>query len=162
MKCMQCESKMKTVRESHLYDRGGINATLVNVSVHRCPECGDFEVEIPRIEELNRTLVGAIIRKPARLTGAEIRFLRKSLGWSGADFARHIGVDAATVSRWETSAQDMGQVADRCLRLLVSVGTPVQDYSLNDLAELADAPDSDDSQPIRLKRSGTGWRPVAA
>ncbi len=162
MKCMQCGSKMKARRESYLYDRDGIKATLVNVPVHRCPECGDFEVEIARIEALNTTLVGAIIRKPSRLAGAEIRFLRKSLGWSGADFARHIGVDPATVSRWETGAQDMGQVAERCLRLLVSVGTPVQDYSLDDLAELGDGQARTDSPPLRLKRSSTGWTPVAA
>lgn len=162
MKCMQCGSNMKTKRESYLYDQGGIKATLLGVPVHRCPECGDSEVEIPRIEELNRTLAGAIIRKPTRLSAAEIRFLRKSLGWSGGDFARHIGVDPATVSRWETGAQDMGQVADRFLRLLVSVRTPVENYSLDDLADLRDAPPPRDTPPLKLKQSASGWHPVAA
>jgi putative zinc finger/helix-turn-helix YgiT family protein len=161
MTCMQCGSRMKTKRENYLYDRDGIRATLLGVPVHRCSKCGDFEVEIPHIEELNRTLVGAIIRKPTRLSAAEIRFLRKSLGWSGADFARHIGVDPATVSRWETGAQDMGQVADRFLRLLVSVHAPVQDYSLDDLADIRDAPPGRDT-PLKLKPSTAGWHPVAA
>lgn len=162
MKCMQCGSKMKTKRESHLYDRHGIKATLLGVPVHRCAKCGDFEVEIPRIEQLNRTLAGAVIRKPGRLSGGEIRFLRKSLGWSGNDFARHIGVDPSTVSRWESGTQAMGQVAERFLRLLVSVGTPIQDYSLNDLAELGNGDGADDGPPLRLRRSSTGWTPVAA
>ena len=161
MTCMQCGTRMKTKRENYLYDRNGIKATLVGIPVHRCPECGDFEVEIPHIEQLNRALAGAIIRQPARLTGPEIRFLRKSLGWSGADFARHIGVNPATVSRWETGAQDIGQVADRFLRLLVSVGIPVQNYSLADLAHLRDASPSGDSPPLKLKQSTTGWRPAA-
>jgi putative zinc finger/helix-turn-helix YgiT family protein len=162
MNCMQCGTKLKTKRESYLYDRDGIKATLLGVPVHRCPECGDFEVEIPRIEELNRTLAGAIIRKPRRLSAAEIRFLRKSLGWSGTDFARQIGVDPATVSRWETGAQDMGQVADRFLRLLVSVRTPIENYSLDDLADLRDAPPPRDAPPLKLKQSATGWHAVAA
>jgi transcriptional regulator with XRE-family HTH domain len=100
-------------------------------------------------------------RKTNRLSATEIRFLRKSLGWSGADFARHIGVDPATVSRWETGAQDIGQVADRFLRLLISVHTPVQNYSLDDLANLGDAPPGGDTT-LRLKPSSAGWHPVAA
>jgi putative zinc finger/helix-turn-helix YgiT family protein len=159
---MQCGSKMKTKRESYLYDRDGIKATLLGVPVHRCAKCGDVEVEIPRIEQLNRTLAGAVIRKPGRLSGGEVRFLRKSLGWSGNDFARHIGVDPSTVSRWESGGQTMGQVAERFLRLLVSVGTPIQDYSLNDLAELGNGDGTDDGPPLRLRRSSTGWTPVAA
>jgi len=107
MKCMQCGSATETKSETYLYDRGGIRATLVNVPVHRCAACGDFEVEIPLILQLNQALADALIRQPSRLTGAQIRFLRKALGWSGVDFARHMGVDAATVSRWE-AGQRMG------------------------------------------------------
>lgn len=162
MNCMQCGSKMKTKRESYLYDQGGMKVTLVGVPVHRCPECGDFEVEISRIEELNCTLAGTIIRKSTRLSPVEIRFLRKSLGWSGADFARQIGVDPATVSRWETGAQDMGQVADRFLRLLVSVRTPVENYSLDELGDLRDAAPPRENPPLKLKQSASGWQPVAA
>jgi putative zinc finger/helix-turn-helix YgiT family protein len=161
MKCLQCGAKLKTKREAYLYDREGIKVTLVNTPVHRCSGCGDFEVEIPRIEELHRTIVDAIIRRRARLSGAEIRFLRKSLGWSGGDFARRMGVDPATVSRWENGAQDIGQVAERLLRLLVSVAGPVQGYSLDDLADWAGAPETD-APPIRLARSSRGWKPVAA
>ena len=112
---------MATKNETHLYDPGGIQATLVNVPVHRCATCGDFEVEIPLVLQLNRALADALIRKPTRLTATEIRFLRKALGWSGVDFARHMGVDAATVSRWE-AGQKMGASAERLLRLAVSVG----------------------------------------
>jgi transcriptional regulator with XRE-family HTH domain len=87
--------------------------------------------------------------------------LRKSLGWSGGDFARRMGVDPATVSRWENGAQDIGQVAERLLRLLVSVAGPVLGYSLDDLADSAGAPETD-AAPIRLARSSRGWKPVAA
>lgn len=56
----------------------------------------------------------------------------------------------------------MGQVADRFLRLLVSVRTPVENYSLDDLADLRDAPPPRDTPPLKLKQSPTGWHPVAA
>jgi DNA-binding transcriptional regulator YiaG len=37
------------------------------------------------------SIAHAVIAKRERLTPAEIRFLRKFLGWSGADFAAHVG-----------------------------------------------------------------------
>jgi hypothetical protein len=46
-----------------------------------------------------------VIHKPARLSGSEVRYLRKYLGWSGADFAGHVGVDPSTVSNWETDKE---------------------------------------------------------
>lgn len=159
MKCMQCGSPMETKSETYLYDRNGIGATLTNVPVHRCAACGDFEVEIPRIAQLNELLAATLIRKSSRLTGAEIRFLRKSLGWSGADFARYMGATAATVSRWETDKQRMGPIADRLLRLVVSKGTPIDDYSLEDLATVSDA-NADDS-PMRFEPSKNTWQLVA-
>jgi putative transcriptional regulator len=132
--------------------------TLVNVPVHRCTACGDFEVEIPLIVQLNQALADALIRQPSRLTGAEIRFLRKALGWSGVDFARHMGVDAATVSRWE-AGQRMGASAERLLRLAVSVGTPAQDYSLDHLA--TDLSETTEHVPMRFECADDAWQLVA-
>lgn len=149
---------MATENETHLYDPGGIQATLVNVPVHRCATCGDFEVEIPLVLQLNRALADALIRKPTRLTATEIRFLRKALGWSGVDFARHMGVDAATVSRWE-AGQKMGASAERLLRLAVSVGTPIDDYSLEHLT--ADLSETTEGAPMRFECSDDAWRLVA-
>ena len=68
------------------------------------PKCGEHEVAIPRIEDLHRTIAQAVIAKRERLTPAEIRFLRKFLGWSGADFAAHVGTTPETVSRSKTAA----------------------------------------------------------
>ncbi len=158
MKCMQCGSATETKSETYLYDRGGIRATLVNVPVHRCAACGDFEVEIPLIVQLNQALADTLIRQPSRLTGAEIRFLRKALGWSGVDFAQHMGVDAATVSRWE-AGQRMGASAERLLRLAVSVGTPAQDYSLDHLA--TDLSETTKPVPMRFECADDAWRLVA-
>ena len=159
MKCMQCGSDMKTRRQAYLYDRDGIRATLKNLPLHHCPACGDFEVEIPHIDQLNQTLAASIIRNTARLTGAEIRFLRKQLGWSGTKLATQMGVEAETVSRWETGKKRIGAPAERLLRLSVSVGTPIDDYSLEDLANVSKADEG--SAPMRFECSGDTWHMVA-
>jgi putative zinc finger/helix-turn-helix YgiT family protein len=107
--------------------------TLSNVEIYRCPACGEEEVSIPRIEELNRTIARELVRKKTQLAPAEIRFLRKLLGWSGVDFASHFGVTPETVSRWESGKKPMGPVAERLLRLCIATRVPVQDYNLEEL-----------------------------
>jgi putative zinc finger/helix-turn-helix YgiT family protein len=137
MKCLVCGATMKTKRENFRYDACGLpHVTLKQVEVSRCPNCGEYEVAIDHIEDLHKTIADVLIRKPTRFNAAEIKFLRKYLGWSGADFARHIGAAPETVSRWEKGNQLMGAMADRLLRLMVATQQPVKDYSLDTLESI--------------------------
>jgi putative zinc finger/helix-turn-helix YgiT family protein len=157
MKCTMCGSTMKTNRENVHYDEVGMpGVTLINVEVSRCAKCGEYEVAIPRIEELHRQIAQMVIEKPGRLTGTEIRFLRKFLGYSGADFAKHVGSDPSTISRWENGKETMNRHADLLLRLMVVHGARVQEYALARLSEVAkdDAPQS----RYELESVGKTWR----
>lgn len=160
MKCLSCGATMKSRRENFKYDACGLPyVTLVGVEVSRCSKCGEFEVAVPRSEDLHRVIATSVARKRGRLQAAEVRFLRKWLGWSGADFAERMGVSPETVSRWETGAQQMGATADRLLRLMVASREPERDYSLDLLKGI----DVAERRPFRLglkPRSG-GWRAVA-
>ena len=161
MSCVECGGAMKTARENFRYDACGLRGvTLVGVEVSRCPGCGEYEVSIPRIEDLHRGIARALARKPSRLVGAEIRYLRKWLGWSGVDFAAYMGVTAETVSRWENGTASMAGTAERLLRLLVLTREPVQDYSLDVLKGIARA----DPAPLRLgmRADEQGWHAEAA
>ena len=131
MKCLQCGAGMKTARENFRHQALGLSrVTLVGVEVSRCSECGDYEVAIPRLEELHRVLARTVATKSARLVAEEIRFLRKHLGWSGVDFAEHFDVTPQTVSRWENGKQEMSVVAERLLRLCALAREPIEDYSV--------------------------------
>ena len=137
MKCTECGSAMKVRRENHLYDESGLtHVTLVGVEVARCTRCDNYEISIPHIEELHRLIARILIDKSTRFTGEEVRFLRKSLGWSGADFAKHMGVAEETVSRWENDAAPIGPQADRLLRLLVAQGKLTTSYPVEQLKEI--------------------------
>ncbi len=126
-RCLACGTAMKVGRENVKYDSLP-GTTLVGVTVCRCPNCGEYEVEIPVVEKLNRVLAMEVVRKKGRLSADEVRFLRKAMGWSGADFTRYMGVERATVSRWETGKERIGAQADRLLRLLVVCKKPVDEY----------------------------------
>jgi putative zinc finger/helix-turn-helix YgiT family protein len=160
-KCRTCgKAEMSTRAETYLYTESGLpNVVLVGVDVRRCAACGHHELVLPRVAELHRTIAHAVIHKPARLSGAEVRYLRKYLGWSGADFARHVGVDPSTVSNWENDKDPIGTSSDRLLRLMVVHGAPVQDYSLEELTKIHD----ERTPPIavRVAPKGHGWEQAA-
>lgn len=162
MKCDACGEPMTSARENYSYTASGLPyVTLVGIEIRRCKACGEHEVVIPKIEQLHRAIAVAVVGKRPRLTAAEVRFLRKYLGWSGADFAKHMGVTAESVSRWENEREQMSPVADRLLRLMVMTRAPVSEYDLDSLAVLEDEP-----APVRLRVEAAkgGWRaePVAA
>ena len=119
MNCPDCNQPMTSAHENYGYAASGLPyVTLVGVEVRRCAACGEHEVVIPKIEQLHRTIAMAVVEKRSRLTAAEIRFLRKYLGWSGVDVARHMGVTAESVSRWENDREEMAAVADRLVAVI--------------------------------------------
>lgn len=161
-KCRTCgKAELATRAETYLYTESGLpNVVLVGVDVRRCPACGHHELVLPRVVDLHRTIAHTVIHKPARLSGSEVRFLRKYLGWSGADFARHIGVDPSTVSNWETDKEPIGPSSDRALRLMVAHGSPVEEYPLDELTKI-----ENERRPpieIRVAPRARGWEAVAA
>ncbi len=156
-KCRECgRAELTSKAENYRYTESGLpNVVLAGVEVRRCPECGHHELVLPRVAELHRVIAGAVLRKPGRLGGAEVRYLRKLLGWSGVDFARHMGVDASTVSNWETDKNPIGPSSDRLLRLMVVHSSPVEDYSLDELAKIDDRVQH--ALEVRVVPKAKGW-----
>lgn len=141
MLCFNCGGQMSTHLENYQYTASGLShVTLQQVEVSRCPRCGEIEVAIPRIEALHQAIAAMLVRKATRLAPEEIRYLRKYLGWSGADFAARMGVTRETVSRWEHGGTPIGSTADRLLRLLVVNEVPVQDYAAELLLGITEEP----------------------
>lgn len=159
--CRECGgARMTSSEENYHYEECGLpDVVLLGVQVRRCPACEHHELVLPRIAELHRTIAHAIIHKPARLSGAEVRFLRKYLGWSGADFARHMGVDPSTVSHWENDKDPIGPTSDRLLRLMVARGEPVEEYPLEQLTMIAN--ERRPPMPLRVSRRPRGWELTA-
>jgi putative zinc finger/helix-turn-helix YgiT family protein len=160
-KCRAChEAEVRVTRENYSYKECGLpNVVLVGVEVRRCPSCGEVVVPLPRVTELHRVIAMAVIHKPERLSGAEVRYLRKYLGWSGEDFGQHMGVDRSTVSNWETDKAPIGPTSDRLLRLLVARRSPVEQYSEDALTQIKDQV----GPPVRMKlsRQDHGWQAEA-
>lgn len=161
MKCDECGGQLAVERDAvRRYDVGGLpHVELHGVQVTRCTSCGSEAIAIPRLAQLHRVLANHFVNQHRMLASVEIRFLRKHLGMSGAEFAQKMGVARETVSRWETGANPMGAVADRLLRLLVVTNQPSDSYAVDDLLrELTDAPAPEKPLPVTMwNRVNTGW-----
>lgn len=131
MKCPECGDTLTERIGDHRYIGQELpDVVLVGVKIRMCEGCGHSSVAIKKLAELHRVLATGIARAPHKLAPGEICFLRKHLGWSGQDFARHFGVTAETVSRWENGRKAMGPTAERLLRWLALTYDPVEEYPL--------------------------------
>jgi putative zinc finger/helix-turn-helix YgiT family protein len=125
---------------------------------YRCPECGEVYYSYGDIESLNRTIVSLLSQKEGPLTGAEIKFLRKHLGYSTDTLARILGIEPATMSRIENKQEHSGTI-DNFIRYLALNRIPDRDYGLHDQI-LKRKPISDkvlisESREIKLLRVGS-------
>jgi putative zinc finger/helix-turn-helix YgiT family protein len=126
----------------------------VEANVYTCESCGEVFEGFPRVQDLHRAIVDHITARPDGLRGEEVRFLRKHLGLSSKDLAERMGVDPATVSRWQSSKQQMTASHDRMLRLLARLGPLVEQYEPH--------PSPNWKSSIALRPGVDGWKARAA
>lgn len=157
--CLQCGTAMKVRRENYTDDLFGVPVMLVGINVYRCPNCHDYEVEIPNLSGLHAAIAGHLVRKRERLSGQEIRFLRKYLNFSSAEFAETIGVAPETISRWEKDKDRIGPAADRLLRMFVVHAKLHDNYPIANFAKIS----SRNSAPLEfgMKSFNNEWREAA-
>jgi DNA-binding transcriptional regulator YiaG len=72
-------------------------------------------ITIEKLPELFIAIAFRLVSKPERLTGAEMRFLRKRMQMTQAELAKELWVSDQTVANYEKDHTDDGP-ADRALR----------------------------------------------
>jgi DNA-binding transcriptional regulator YiaG len=119
----------------HFKASGLPNVYLLNgVKIARDAEYGEL-VTIDHLPDLMMAIAFSLVAKAERLTGAEMRFLRKRTGATQAALAGELWVSEQTVANYEKDKTEAGP-ADRALRLLF-------------LAHVAD--DDDMTEELRLE-----------
>jgi putative zinc finger/helix-turn-helix YgiT family protein len=164
MKCPVCnKGTLTSRREDYKYSESGLpDVVLVHIEVRRCrnPSCREVMPVIPAVTVLHREMAFALARQRTKLRGAETRFLRKYLGWSGADAAKRLGVTPETMSRWEHDQTPMGASAERLLRVLTLTKPPIEHYPADAL--LSEVGQDEGPRPtMRLRGDGARWMTAA-
>jgi YgiT-type zinc finger domain-containing protein len=117
--CFECHQAMVGRRENYPYTEAGLKSvTLTNVLVFHC-KCGAIVAELPAIGQLHMVIADNLFRKKTILSGEEVRFLRKWVGYSATELAETTGYSKTIISRWENEKQKIGKEPDRLIRLVV-------------------------------------------
>ena len=138
----------------HYTESGLTNVWLANGYTVRSTKYGEG-VSIHDVDGLHRALERALTSKP-RLTGAEVRFLRKEIGLSQRSLGALLGVTDQAVALWERKGQ-LPKTADRLLRLIYvehdKGNTPIVSFieRLNDL-------DQQDQKQIVAEEAKGRWK----
>jgi putative zinc finger/helix-turn-helix YgiT family protein len=117
--CTNCGQKVTPERRNYRYTESGLsNVVLQGVQVADCSNCGNSDIVIPRMAKIHREIAKALARSPARLTGEQLRFLRKHLGLSGDQLGSYLHTDRTKISKWERGEDPIGPATDRLVRLV--------------------------------------------
>ena len=110
--------KIKKAALYHYRECGLPNVYLAGINVAVCGECGERFPVIASILDLYEKIAEAVALKPQTLVGVEVKFLRKQLGLTAAQWASYMKTDKATVSRWENDHSPVGRQSDALARYL--------------------------------------------
>lgn len=118
MVCPKCGKLQETSRGDYKYLESGLdNVIICNIEMIKC-DCGMESALIHGILALHEAIANCLLDKETYLTGKEIKFLRKEMGMRGKIFANLVGIDNATLSRWENDKSKPSSRADRLIRFL--------------------------------------------
>lgn len=122
-----------------------------------CANCGVRKgIMIPNPQGLVAAVAMVRALIPDHLTGSEIRFLRKCVGWKAKDLAKQLAVTPEYISRCETGKESLGPIRDKYLRLYTCVKlkefAPYIEFSPEDFEnmEILWARDPDNSLVLRM------------
>jgi DNA-binding transcriptional regulator YiaG len=108
MHCHECNEENFETRAVEIATRVGEHV-VVDRSLRRpvCTKCGEFTLSADALAKVElRAALVAFVNAP-RVTGAMLRFARKSLDMTQAELAERIGTALESVSRWEREERPM-------------------------------------------------------
>ncbi len=162
--CQACSTSMRLSTADHDYTIvRGWAIKLADASVAHCPACDTRTVSVANAKALARTIATALLRKPELLCGDEITFLRNCLDRQGRQFAKELGIQPETLSRYEQGTCRINPSVDRLIRAMVALWflpRRVGAFTAESAAVIA-APGRR-TQPLRLRLrqdSQGAWRP---
>ena len=112
MKCIECGRDAVLVKKPKMpYEGINIeNVFLRNVEIELCRPCGKESLVVRNIKKVHSMIALGIALQPAKLSGSEVRFLRKAMRLNVAEWASRIAIAPETLSRWENGRSPTQQV----------------------------------------------------
>ena len=123
------QHRIRQLHDCYREEVGGIPVVLIRaVEVTKCGDCDRIiSKKVPDLQNLIAAMGITRVTDPLKLSGGDIKFLRKAMNWTGRELASTLGVSAETVSRWENGKDLIGTANEKLLRLVV--GTSMRDHA---------------------------------
>lgn len=112
--------------------------------------------EYEREDEIEQCIRRLVLRKPEPLRGWDLRFLRRGLELSQADFGEMVDRDAQTVARWEKAAEIIPKFVDLTIRIRFAERFE-PGIKLADVLDFIDGTAATKPKLIKLSLSASGW-----
>jgi hypothetical protein len=105
----------------HYVGSGLGNVYLAGVRYWVCTVCGKQAADIPSLNQLLSSIARTLVEKQSRLTGEQVRYLRKRLSRQSKEFAAMIGVTPERYSAIESSELPLAEGRDKLVRFIYRV-----------------------------------------
>lgn len=116
-KCGMLEVVYSATQYQYL-ESGLENIYLEHITLINCQWCSTKRPQISNSDLLDMTIAESIILKPLALSGAELRFLRKHLGYSLIDWAELLRLEEENLFDLENQVEAITPQFDLLTRLL--------------------------------------------
>jgi len=136
-RCAECGGTLQSVKIEELHTVGEHKIRVHDIPAQKCSACGETYVTGDNARRADLLVADALIGAGIA-TGEAFRFMRKALGLRAVDLAEMLGVDAATISRWETGKIDVDRGALAALAAAVSEKLAGSNATLDRLKALRD------------------------
>ena len=112
-------------------------------------------------EGLHKAIGLYLVNNKPKLTGSELRFLRKELDLSQAHLALLLGVSEPSIRGWENNRSKVTAPAEKMLRAMYAAKLNGRE-NINALLERLSQMNRDiNSSKIELEETASGWRQAA-
>lgn len=116
------ENMRFTNNENHnLAVMGLPRVTVVGIHIYTCSDCGERFKEYPTTKAFKEMIVKSLVALKRNLTGKEMAFIRKTLGFTAKKWSSLIGVHHVTLSDWENEKSKPNKSAEMALRMKASL-----------------------------------------
>lgn len=138
------------------YDELGFRIFLLNTPMLTLPD--GSKCPAPNMKALQETAFRALAEKPSRLSGSEIRFIRKHMRMTQVDFANWLNMaNHSVVSQWESKGDHLSGMdynTEILLRLMMeALISKKKTLPLSKLENLRTLTSNEESITLNLKAS---------
>jgi DNA-binding transcriptional regulator YiaG len=148
------------------YTQCGLDNIWLANGVHReeTPYGAGFRIE--HASELHDAIATSIINDAHPMRGQEARFLRVALNLSQEGMAKALGVDRATVIRWERAREKpLAVMQDIAIRTTYAARAEDEEFLVGVIKELQETDEAEHGEAFRavFEANNAGWhlRPAA-